>query len=107
MGGIPVLTNEYLGTKFGEPFLMFGSGEGIQKGCLSLIPRLAYVFYQSQNTGSLMEHLESAQKFSFKYILCMHSNVENFFPCIFGLFENKTKATYIKFCYEVFNRVLR
>lgn len=31
MGGIPVLPNEYLGTKFGEPFLMFDSGEGNPK----------------------------------------------------------------------------
>ena len=36
-------------------------------------------FYQRQNTGSLMEQLESAQQFSFKYTLRMHSNVERFF----------------------------
>ena len=51
---------------------------GIQKGCLSLLQILRYVSYQSHNTDSLMEHLESVQKFSFKYILGMHSNVKIF-----------------------------
>ena len=33
-------------------------------------------FYQSQNTVSMTKLIESAQKFSFNYILCMHKNVE-------------------------------
>ena len=34
---------------------MFDSGEGIQKGYLSLAKRSTYLSFQSQNTGSLME----------------------------------------------------
>ena len=76
---IPVLPNEYQLAKSGEPFFMFDSGEGDPERMFTFASEIEIHLYQSQNIGSLMEHLESVQEFSFKYILYMHSNVKIFF----------------------------
>ena len=74
----PVLPNEYHITKSREQFSCLTAVRRIQKECLSWIQRLAHAFHQSRTTVSLMEHLEFAQKSSFSYILCMHSNMKKF-----------------------------
>ena len=61
-------------------------------------------FYQSWNTGSLMEHLSRS---FFSSIYCASKPTWKVFPCIFGLLPNETEATYIRFYREVFNRVRR
>ena len=55
---------------------MFKSGEGVQTGCLSFLQRSICNFNQNRNNGSLIEHFAPAQRFSFEYILCIHSNLE-------------------------------